>query len=174
MALNILRGFTLIVNDETNLALDIEEMKLPMLEEKSYDFTPGGSNVEIDIPLGVTNKCELPFKTFSNNTDVTGLYGMQPGLRVPFTAIHHEIDEETGRDIEVTLDVLGRIMKVEREEAKGGEKSGYDFMISSIFRYSEVQDGRTFREYNFQLGGWTVINGVGVNEGRRRILRLGR
>lgn len=174
MALNILRGFTLLVNDNENLALEIEEMKLPTLEEKGYDHTPGGANVEIDVPLGVTSKLELPFKTVSNNQVVSGLYGRPPGVRDVFTGVHHIVDEETGEDIELTLDVVGRVMKVEGENAKQGDKSGYDYMISSIWNYSEVRNGQVFRAYNIKLGGWTVNNGVGTGDGRRRILRLGR
>lgn len=173
MELNILRAFNLIVSDTQNLHLAIEEMKLPSFEEKSVDFTPGGGSMEIDVPLGVTSKLEMPFKLITDDPLIHGLYGMPVGTRTPFTARKFVVDEIKGREIEVTIDVNGRLMKIEPEQMKGGEKSGYDHTISSISWYSEVHDGRVIREFNFFLGGWRVRNGAAVNMTRNRILGIG-
>ncbi len=170
--MEILRGFNLIVDDNESLHLEIEEMKLPTLEEKSHDFTPGGGTAEIDVPMGVTNKLELPFKVISHNATLKSLFGQQPGKRNAFTARQLVVDEldENGKEIEVTLDIKGRVMSREGEQMKGGEKSGYDYKISSIRWYREVHDGKVVNEMDFSLGGWTVRNGVVVNQTRNRIL----
>lgn len=175
MALRIIRGFNLIADDTASTHLSIEEMRLPTFEEKSADFTPGGSTQEIDVGLGVTNKLVCPFKLMGDNPAIHSFYGMPPGVRVPFTGRKLVIDEleDDGREIEVTVDMLGRIMKTEPEAMKGGEKSGYDHEISSIIYYREVHDKVVLREFNFKMGGWTIRNGVAVNEGRRRILGFG-
>ena len=78
MSLRILRGFTLIADDDKNLHLEIDELKLPTLEEKSVDFTPGGSTGETDVPLGITSKLEIPFKLISHNPLIDVLFGRHP------------------------------------------------------------------------------------------------
>lgn len=41
MTLRIVRGFTLIVDDDVNLHLDLETLKLPTLEEITETYQPG-------------------------------------------------------------------------------------------------------------------------------------
>lgn len=172
--LRILRGFTLITNDVNNLHLEIEELKLPGLEEKSFDFTPGGGTGETAVPLGVTNKLEMPFKSVSHNPATDILFGLPPGQRTPFTGRKSLFDDEdeTGRAIEVTIDVNGRLMKIDPEAMKGGDKAGYDLMISAITWYQEVHDNKIIREFNFRRGGWTILDGKSANEGHRAALGI--
>lgn len=170
MSFAFLRGFNLVVDDSTSLHLEIEEMKLPARKEKSFDFTPGGGTQETDVPLGVSEKMELPFKLATHNPLIKSLYGLAPGMRTPFTARQYVVDEETSREIEVTLDIKGRVMSLEGENMKGAEKSGYDHIISAITWYQEVHDGKIMAEMNFFKGGWTVRNGIAINTNRNRIL----
>jgi|GEM_PF-2298207 len=173
MDLNIIRAFNLIAADTENLHLAIEEMKLPSFEEKSFDFTPGGSSLEIDVPLGVTSKLEMPFKLATDDARVHGLYGLPPGQRTPFTARKLIVDEVSGREIEVVIDLKGRVSKFEPDQMKGGDKAGYDHTISSVAWYQEVHDKKVIREFNFYMGGWRIRNGVAVNANRNRILGIG-
>lgn len=172
MSFEFLRGFNLIANDDLSLALEIEELKTPSFVEKSFDFTPGGATQEIDVPLGVTGKLEMPFKLATHNPKIIGLYGLPAGQRTPFTARKLIVDEQSGdgREIEVTIDVKGRLMKLEADQMKGGDKSGYDHTISAITWYQEVHDGKVMREMNFYMGGWTIHNGKPINATRNRIL----
>jgi P2 family phage contractile tail tube protein len=172
MGFNFQRGFNLIVNDEENLYLEIEEMKPPMMEEKAYDFTPGGGDQELDVPLGVTNKLELPFKLATQNPIVNSLYGQLPGVRTPFTARQYIVNEDDGREIEATIDIRARLMKREAENLKGGDKAGFDYMLGAITWYQEIFDGKVLHEMNRARGGWTVRNGVAVNSGRNNILGI--
>lgn len=169
----ILRAFNLIVADTENQHLAIAEMRTPTFQEKSFDFTPGGGSLELDVPLGVTNKLECPFKLASSDPRVHGLYGLPPGERTPFTARKFIVDENSGREIEAVIDMKGRLMKVEAEQMKGGDKAGYDHTISSITWYQEMQDGKVWREFNFFMGGWRIRNGQPANAGRNRILGIG-
>lgn len=172
MSFNFQRAFNLIVDDDVNLFLEVEEMKPPTQEEKTYDFTPGGSDQEMDIPLGVTNKLEMPFKLATNNPLVNGLYGLPPGQRTPFTARQYIVDEDDGREIEATIDIRARLMKREAENLKGGDKSGFDYMLGAVTWFQEVFDGKVLGEYNRARGGWTVRNGVVVNQARNNILGI--
>lgn len=169
-SLRILRGFTLFVGDATNLALEIEEMRLPTLEEHTESYQPGGSDIEIDIAgLGIKAP-RLPFKLKSHNPAVSGLIGGPPGLRNNFTAKKHIIDEIDGSEHEHALDIRGRILKGEGEQMQGGKAAGYDYEIGSLLTYSEMWDGSIMHRFSFILGGWTIWNYEPVNEGRRRTL----
>ena len=174
MNLRFLRGFTLIAGDTQNYHLEIEELKFPTLEEKSFDFTPGGGTGETAVPLGVTNKLELPYKLVTHNPANDVLFGLPPGVRTPFTGRKELFDDEddSGRAIEVTIDVKGRLMKLDPDAMKGGDKAGYDNMISAITWYQEVHDNKVIREFNFRRGGWTILNGKAVNAGHRSVLGI--
>ena len=170
MTLRILRGFTLVVQDNVNLALDIETLKLPTLEEISETFQPGGSDMEIDI-MGLGMKAfTMPFKLKSHEPDVLARFGGAPGVRIPFTGKKLVISEEDGTEHEHAIDVRGRIGKIEGEEMSAGKATGYDHEIKGIWQYTEMWDGRVMHRFNFKLGGWDIRNYQPVNTGRRRIL----
>lgn len=166
------RGFNLIVGDVENLHLEIEELKPPTLEEKGFDFTPGGGTGEITVPLGVTNKLEMPFKLATQNPKINALFGLPPGKRTPFTGRKSLFNDETGDNVEVTIDTLGRLMKLDPDAMKGGEKAGFDHLISAITWYQEVWDGTIMREFSFKKGGWTILNGSPANVAHRAALGI--
>lgn len=169
-SLRIVRGFTMYANDTENLALDIETMKLPTLEELTETFQPGGSDLEIDIGgLGV-KALALQFKLKSHTPAVLGLFGGEPGIRHAFTGKKLIISEEDGSQHEHAIDVRGRLSKIEGEELAAGKATGYDHEIKSIWNYTEFYDGRIMHRFNFKLGGWDVRNFVPVNDARRRVL----
>ncbi|MCA1242936.1 phage major tail tube protein [Stappia stellulata] len=170
MSLPILRGFTLVVDDDQNLVLEIESLQLPPLEEITEDFQPGGSDLQIQVAgLGV-KALESPFKLKSHSPGVTGLFGGPPGVRRTFTGKKFVVDELDGTEHEHAIDMTGRLISIAEEEMSGGKASGYDHKIGSILNYSYMADGKVLHRFNFQSGGWMVRNGVPVNEGRRRVL----
>lgn len=170
MTLRIVRGFTLYAADETNLALDIDTMKLPTLEEITEAFQPGGSDMEIEIGgLGV-KALELAFKLKSHTPETIGLFGGAPGTRTAWTGKKLVISEEDGKEHEHAIDVSGRLAKVEGEELAAGKATGYDHLIKSIWTYTEFWDNRVMHRFNLKKGGWDIRNFVPVNDARRRIL----
>jgi phage tail tube protein FII len=170
MTLRIVRGFTLYVNDNQNLALEIETMKLPTLEEIKETFQPGGSDMELEI-TGLGMKAPvLQFKLKSHTPDVLGLFGGAPGVRNSFTGKKLVIDEEDGSEHEHAIDCLGRLTKIEGEELAGGKATGYDHEIGGVWTYTEYWDARVMHRFNFKSGGWDIRNFLPVNEGRRRVL----
>ncbi|MCF6239589.1 MAG: phage major tail tube protein, partial [Candidatus Marinimicrobia bacterium] len=92
----------------------------------------------------------------------------------PFTGRKSLFDDEddTGRVIEASIDVRGRLMKVDPEQMKGGDKAGYDHMISAITWYQEVHDGKVIRQFNFKRGGWTILDGASANDANRSALAI--
>ncbi len=170
MTLRIVRGFTLRVNDDTNLALDIETLKLPALEEIMETFQPGGSDMEVEIAgLGV-KAFTMPFKLKSHTPETIGLFGGAPGIRQSFTGKKLVISEEDGTEHEHAIDVVGRLSKIEGEQLEAGKATGYDHEIKSIWSYTEYWDSRVMHRFNFKLGGWDIRNFQPVNTARRRVL----
>ncbi|GAA0599979.1 phage major tail tube protein [Paenochrobactrum glaciei] len=169
-ALRILRGFTLNVNDNIKLALEIETLKLASLEEIMEEFQPGGSDLQTNITGLGTKALAIPFKVKSHNPELIGLYGGEPGKRHNFTGRKLVISEEDGSTHEHAVDVLGRLTKVDSEEMSGGKASGFDHEINGIWNYTEYWDNRILHRFNFKLGGWVVRNYEPVNSDRRRIL----
>lgn len=169
-SLRIVRGFTLFANDTENLALDIETMKLPTLEEIMETFQPGGSDMEIEIGgLGV-KALSLQFKLKTHSPAVLGLFGGAPGVRNSFTGKKLVISEEDGSEHEHAIDVRGRLAKIEGEELAAGKATGYDHEIKSIWNYTEYYDGRVMHRFNHKIGGWDIRNFQPVNSARRRVL----
>lgn len=170
MTLRIVRGFTLYVNDDTNLALDIDTLKLPTLEEITETFQPGGSDLELEVAgLGV-KALTMPFKIKSHTPETLGLFGGAPGVRHAFTGKKLVVSEEDGTEHEHAIDVVGRLSKIEGEALAGGKATGYDHEVKSIWRYTEYWDSRVMHRFNFKLGGWDVWNFQTVNATRRRVL----
>ncbi|MCC5780742.1 phage major tail tube protein [Nitratireductor sp. B36] len=170
MTLRIVRGFTLYVNDNTNLALDIETLKLPTLEEIMENFQPGGSDLEIEVAGLGTKALTMPFKLKSHTPETLGLFGGAPGVRNNFTGKKLVISEEDGTEHEHAVDITGRLSKIEGEQLEGGKATGYDHEIKSIWSYTEYWDSRVMHRFNFKKGGWDIRNFAPVNETRRRIL----
>lgn len=165
-----IRGFTLVVNDNINLALDIDTLKLPTLEEIVESFQPGGSDLEIEIGgLGV-KALSLQFKVKSHTPDTLGLFGRRPGIRDAFTGKKLIISEDDGSEHEHAIDVRGRLSKIDGEELAAGKATGYDHEIKSIWQYTELYDGRVMHRFNYRLGGWDIQNFQPVNSARRRVL----
>ena len=169
-SLRIIRGYTLIVNDNLNMALDIETLKLPTLEEITETFQPGGSDLEVDIAgLGV-KALGLQFKSKSHSPEIIGLFGGAPGIRQNFTGKKMIVSEEDGTSHEHALDITGRLSKIDGEELSAGKATGYDHEIKSIWSYTEMWDNRIMHRFSFKKGGWDIRNFLPVNETRRRIL----
>ncbi|MBB4302363.1 hypothetical protein GGD81_001390 [Rhodobium orientis] len=170
MSLRLLRGFTLIINDNINLAIDIEELRLAGLGEKTKTFQPGGGDLEIDITgLGI-KALSTPFKVISHTPAVMGMVGGPPGVRHDFSGIKHVVDEDGGAEHEHAVDMKGRLIKMEPENMKSDNAAGYDYTIGSIWNYTEMWDGRVMHRFNFKLGGWQIWNFQQINKGRSRRL----
>lgn len=170
MSLRILRGFTLFINDNTNLALEIEAMQLPGLEETLETFQPGGLDGEIEIAGLGTKALKAPFKLKSHSDDVLRYFGGAPGVRIPFTGKKLIIDEEDGTEHEHSIDMRGRLTKISAQEMNAGKATGYDNEIGAIWDYTEYWDNRVMHRFSFKLGGWVTRNYEAVNTTRQRIL----
>ena len=169
-ALRIIRGFTLYINDDTNLALDIETLKLPTMEEHKEAFQPGGADVEFDVTGLGTKAFTMPFKLKSHTPATLAFFGGPPGVRQNFSGKKLIISEEDGSEHEHAVDVKARLTKIEGEQMSAGKATGYDHEIGSIWTYTEYWDSRVMHRYNMKLGGWDVWNFQAINTRRRLAL----
>lgn len=166
----ILRAFTLNVNDNLKLALEIEEMELASLEENGEEWQPGGSDLEVKV-LGLGVKAlSVKYKLKSHNPEIIGLFGGPPGIRQNFTGRKLIISEEDGSEHEHAVDINGRLAKLSPENMKGGKATGYDHEIQGIWNYTEYWDARPMHRFSYKKGGWDIWNFQTINAGRRRIL----
>ncbi len=82
------------------------------------------------------------------------------------------ISEEDGREHEHSIDVTGRLVKVDSEGLTAGKATGYDCEIKNIWDYTEFWDGSVLHRFSFKRGGWLVRNGQEIGSRRRSILNL--
>lgn len=170
--LRLMRGFNLIVADNVNLFLEIDTLKLPALEESTEAFQPGGSDMEIEIAgLGI-KAFAMPFKLKGHNPDVITMFGGEPGERLRFTGKSFVRSEEDGSEHEHSIDVSGRITKMEADEFQGGKVAGYNHEIKSIWDYTEYWDGKVLHRFSVKRGGWVIRGGKEIGTRRRQILSI--
>lgn len=170
IAPRIMRGFTLVANDDVNLAMTIDELALATLEENLEGFQPGGSDGEVEISGLGTKALSLGVKSKGIAIGMNALFAQEPGVRNSFTGKSLVIDEETGTEYEHAIDVLGRVTKIGAGALQGGKANGYDYEIKSIFTYTEYWDGRVLHRFNLKTGGWEIKNFQKVNSRRASFL----
>lgn len=166
----IMRGFTLVANDDINLSMVIDEMSLPTLEEHTETFQPGGANGEVDIAGLGTKALMLGAKVKGHTPQVAALFGGAPGVRHNWTGKQFIVDEETGEEYEHAVDILARLTKVDPGSAQGGKPNGHDFEIKSVWTYAEYWNGQILHRWNLKTGGWDIQNSLPVNSARRSFL----
>lgn len=170
LAPRILRGFTLVANDDINLAAIIEEMSLPVLEEITETFQPGGADGEVDIAGMGTKALVCAFKTKGNAPQLNTLFAGPAGKRHNWTGKKLVIDDVTGEEFEHAIDLSARLTKIDAGAAQGGKANSYDFELKSMLTYNEMWNGQVLHRFNLMTGGWDIQNGQPVNAHRRSFL----
>ncbi len=170
LAPRIMRGFTLVANDDANLALNIKELALPTLEEHKETFQPGGADGEVEVAGMGTKALVLGFKLLGHTPEVMGLFAGAPGVRHNWTGKQLVTDEETGEEFEHAVDILGRLTKVGPDASQGGKPSEYDHEVASIWAYTEYWNGQVLHRFNLKTGGWEIRNSEPVAGSRASFL----
>ena len=159
MAMNILRGINLYVGDEpvseASKHLELEELKLPDLEENLQTFEPGGSVGAVQVAMGL-KEMEASFKLKAWDPYTMAHFGLGAAERRRFTGYGALIDEVSGVEKDIVAVMEGRLSKVEGEAMKKGDLAGHDYTISGIWFY------------RLSVGG-TELYQISINPPRRRI-----
>jgi hypothetical protein len=169
MSLRIIRGFTLYINDNINLALEIDALQLPPLEETTEAYHAGGADGEIGIAGLGTKELKMSFKLRSHTPEVPRYFNPAPGIRHAFTGRKLIIDEEDGTEHWHAIDMRARLTKISSQEMQGGKASGWDNEIGGVWEYNEYWDERLMHRFVFKRGGWVVKNYETVNSGRQQL-----
>lgn len=170
LAPRIMRGITLVANDDINLAITLEEMTLPVMEEITETFHPGGADGEVDIAGLGTKALMLSAKVKGYTPEVFNLFGGPPGVRQDWTGKVLVTDDETGVEYEHAIDIKGRLTKIDGGNRQPGKAGGYDYEMKSIWTYTEYWNGQVLHRWNLKTGGWDIQNSVPVNSHRRSFL----
>ncbi len=174
MSLFLLEAFTLFVTDDgpdNSKHLTLETIKLPVLEENTQTYTPGGAIGEIAVGGLGLKALECTFKVKGVDPQIMSQFGLGKAGRKPFTAYGGIRDKKGGGLIEIKAVMEGRLVKIEKDEWQRGELAGHDHAINEIWHYELHWGGREKYYYDFLTSTWRV-DGVSQNSELRAILRI--
>lgn len=116
--------------------LTLEEIRLPTMQEKYQDHSPGGGSIDMEIPVGF-EKLMMPFKLRGHDPDMFGFLGTDD----TFTSLGLIRDRRTGRAIQSKAIMRGRIGQITPDAFKKGELQGHEYMVNAVMRYELFFDG---------------------------------
>lgn len=150
--------------------LTLDQLKLPVLQEKQVNHHPGGSLFEIQMSMG-HQALEATFNLKGLDPQLLGQFGLGSRIRQRYTAHGVVRDKKTNRAIETKAIMEGRLSKNEMDAFRRGEFIGHDYMIGEIMHYELFFDGAEKIYWDFFTQEWRV-DGRSENADERRILRL--
>lgn len=157
--------------DPTNSThLELEELKLPALEEIMQEHHAGGALVKVEYSLGI-EALKPTFKLKGWNPVALGQFGLGSRMRHSYTAYGVIRDKRTGRAIEAKSVIEARLGKVESDAFKRGDLQGHDYAFNEVMHYELHIDGAEKYFFDNWTSDWRV-NGLSENADERRILRI--
>ena len=171
--INVMEAATLFCGDHDPTAskhLTLSELQLPALQEMFVDHHPGGSRVQIELPVGI-QKLEPSFKLLGWDPDLLGQFGLGSAATKMYTAYGVVRDKKSGVAIQAKAIMEGRIGKIESETFKRGEVQHHDYSINGVTHYELWFDGKEKVYWDFFSTEWR-IDGVAQNDDERRLLNL--
>jgi len=168
---NIIRGSNWWF-DAINCWIVLDTVELPELKRAMDKFSPGGSNIGIEMPEefeALTAKIKLK----NNDPRIRALCGREPGDYV--TAYYYEhlksYRDGSAKGRVVVLKGLVTAVKDDRKERLKAGGIEYDF--STIVHYHDMFDGRSIHKFDFFAGpGATIIDGTNPFQQMATLLAL--
>ncbi|MFC5509259.1 phage major tail tube protein [Bosea massiliensis] len=121
--------------------LNLEEVKIPMLQEKTQETTGGGAAMSLRMGMGIFEPIELTFKLRGFNPDVMNKI-MPPGrVRRAYTITGNIRDLEGDRQFALKAVIRGRMTKVDPGSFTRDSGISTDYQIDEIVFYSLHLDG---------------------------------
>lgn len=122
--------------------LNLEEVKIPALQEKTQEHTGGGSSMTMRMGMGIFEPVELTFKLRGFNPEVMNKI-MTPGRRRrKFTVTGNVRDIEGDRQFPVKVVVEGRMTKVDMGSFQRDSGISTDYQIDEVVHYELWLDGK--------------------------------
>lgn len=153
--------------------LVLEEVKLPMFQEKTKEHTGGGAIGAIKIGLRTFEAIEVTFKLRGFNPDVINKFMSAPNGRRKYTGLGNVRDIQSAREFQVKMVAEGRMTKVDMGSFQRDGGVSTDYQIDEIVHYEFYLDGIEKYYWNYFDGplGWRV-DGVAALGGMARNLGL--
>ena len=149
--------------------LTIETLKLPVLEEKTTTYLPGGGSMAVEMSMGVVDALTATFKLNGFDPQVLSLFGLGTKRRNTYTAYGALFDKRLGTAVQVKAILEARLTSIQMDEFKRGDVHGHDYSLKEITRYELWFDGAEKVAFDFWTNLWR-IDGVDQNADLNRIL----
>ncbi len=121
--------------------LNLEEVRIPMLQEKTSESTGGGAAMGLRMGMGVFEPIDFTFKLRGVNPDVMNKI-MPPGrVRRSYTVTGNVRDLEGNRQFALKAIVKGRMTKMDMGTFTRDSGLSTDYQIDEIVFYSLHLDG---------------------------------
>ena len=114
--------------------LEIQDLKLPGLEENYVDHTPGGAPIQIEVPMHI-NKLESTFTLAGWNPAVMGMFSQAARAMQRFTAYGLIRDRRTGIGLQAIAIFEARLGRVNPTNFRKGDLMAHEYSLRSIVHY---------------------------------------
>ena len=153
--------------------LNLEEVKIPALQEKTSETTGGGAAMSIRMGMGAFEPIELTFKLRGIDPETLGQI-MAPGrTRRSYTITGNIRDIEGNRELPLRAVVRGRMTKADLGAFTRENGVSTDYQIDEVVHYSLYLDNvERFYVDAFNGPGSIRVDGVSVYAGVARNLGL--
>ncbi|WP_425641395.1 phage major tail tube protein [Marinomonas gallaica] len=167
MSIDILKNFMLTADGFGEVGL-IDEYTPPSLEILTESIRGGGMDSEDAVDMGMA-PMEVTFKMNGYHLDILKMWGLGEGTTKPLTA-RGWLQDEDGTNTALVHNMTARILKVEQDTWKAGEKSGV--VITARLRFFKATHGSTVIHEIDVKGATRIIGGVDQLTGMRTTLGL--
>lgn len=114
--------------------LQLQELKLPGLQEAFVDHNPGGARIGIEIPTHI-NKPEATFSLAGWNPDIMAMIGRSRRADQRYTAYGLIRDRRSGAALQARAYIEGRMGRANPGNFRRGDQHNHEFSINSIVHY---------------------------------------
>jgi hypothetical protein len=174
MPLYIQEGLNLYVGDDgpnNSKHLNLEDVKLPELEELTQSFHPGGAIGQIEVGGMGLKALEMTFKIKGWDPQVMSQFGLSGAAPLFYTVYGVVRDKSGNAPIELKGVARGKLTRVNNDNLKRGDLMGSDFKISELLHYELYFNKAEKFFYDWQASTWRV-DGVDQYSDERTILRI--
>ncbi len=153
---NILKNLNLFV-DGRGYAGKVTDIELPKLTMKTSEYRAGGMDAPIEVEMGM-EKLETSFTLNGYDPSVLSLFGLAPGQRKSLTLKGSLMDEATGIEKPISINLRGMMREVDMGTWKPGEDATLKISVALTY-YKLVHGGIVIYEISPE-NMMRVINGI--------------
>ena len=166
-------AFNIFVGTDANASkhLQVTEITLPVLEEKTAEHHAGGSIGALEIGGLGLNALTQGFNLSGYDAPTMSQFGVLGAAIPAFTTYGVIRDTQGNAPIELKAVVWGRLTKLELSALKRGDLATQTHQVKEVVRYQLTWNGAEKFYYDFFGSIWR-IDGVDQNAASNAILRI--